>query len=280
LASILASQGPTVATTANITPTYNIPTTILRCTPSTRYLILEMGIEYIGDMDFYTWLAHPDIAIITPINLTHTLFLNDLETVTSEKYKIAKNAKHVITYKDVKPETIKLSDTLIGSHFQINAALAFSAAKILNVPHPNLDNFVPPEHRMNLIKLPSGGYLIDDTYNANPLATTEALKALIETSKRLKKTPVFVFGQMNELGQYEKSAHEEIGLKIKSLNIKHLYCLGPATKHTIKSAGFGEYFETQEELYQAVYKILDTKYLILIKASRGWHFEDLVEKLV
>lgn len=298
LASILASQGPTVATTANITPTYNIPTTILHCTPFTKYLILEMGIEYIGDMHFYTWLARPDIAIITAVNLTHTLHFGDLKTVAYEKGLIGKSAKYLLIPDSdpnieintsgqvikVKTEDFKLPDNLIGDHFKLNASLAIAAAKILGIPtthNSQLETFNPPPHRMNLIKLKNGSYLIDDTYNANPLATKEALKALVETANKLKKTPVFVFGQMNELGKYEEFAHTEIGLEIRKLGIRNLFCLGPATIHTIKSAGHGKYFDDQKGLYEGLkYIIRDTKYVILIKASRGWHLEDLVKKLV
>ena len=88
LASILKLQGKTVYTLANIDPIYNIPTTILKCTPKTRYLILEMGVEYPGEMDFYLWLARPDVGIITNINVTHTQFLGDVEGVFKEKSKL------------------------------------------------------------------------------------------------------------------------------------------------------------------------------------------------
>ncbi|MBI2008280.1 hypothetical protein HYS82_01350 [Candidatus Amesbacteria bacterium] len=256
-----------VATADNITSTYNIPTTILHTPPGTKYLILEMGVEYIGDMDFYLWLAHPDIAVITPINLTHIQYLFDLTTVTSEKYKIAKYAKHLITYKDVK-----------ASGFDINKSLVTKVAQLFRVP-PNLSSFTPPLHRMNFINLKNGGILIDDSYNASPLATREALKTLVAIAKKHQKTPVFVFAQMNELGQYEKSAHEEIGKLIKKLNIKHLFCVGPATKHTIKSAGLGRYFETQEPLFPTLIPLLTSHYIILIKGSRSWHLEDLVSRL-
>jgi len=84
---------------------------------------------------------------------------------------------------------------------------------------------------------------------------------------------------MNELGQYEKSAHEEIGKLIKKLKINNLFCLGPATKHTIKSAGFGQYFNSQEELYKKLTNLLDASHCTLIKGSRSWHLENLVEKL-
>lgn len=279
LFSLLKNSGPTQATTANITPTYNIPTTILRCTPATKYLILEMGIEYIGDMDFYLWLARPDIAIITSVGPTHLQHFKDIATVALEKNKIGKYAKHLITFADVKPGNFNLPKNLVGSFFQTNAALAAKTAQLLGIK-PNFKSFVPPPHRMNLIKLPSGSLLIDDTYNANPLATPLALEELAKLAKKTHKTPVFVFGQMNELGQYEKLSHEEIGRLVKKLNIKNLYCLGPATKYTIAAAGLGHFFENQENLYQAVKPIaLSSSHIVLIKGSRSWYLESLVAKL-
>ncbi|HJZ05514.1 hypothetical protein A2634_03455 [Candidatus Amesbacteria bacterium RIFCSPHIGHO2_01_FULL_48_32] len=259
-----------IATADNITPTYNIPTTILHTPPWTKYLILEMGVEYIGDMDFYLWLARPDIAIITPINLTHTVYLKNLKTITNEKEKITKYAKHIITYKDVK-----------ATGYEVNKALVTKVAHLLGIT-PNFSSYAPAPHRMNFINLKNGSILIDDTYNANPLATQEALKTLVRTATNHKKTPVFVFAQMNELGQYEKSAHQKIGLEIRKLGIRNLFCLGPATKHTIQSAGFGEYCKNQENLYKALMKIgiLDLGFVTLIKGSRSWHLENLVEKLI
>lgn len=91
VASILKLAGPTVYSYANIDPVYNLPTTILRARPWTKFLVLEMGIEYPGEMDFYLWLAKPDVGIITSINLTHTEFLGDIKGVAREKGKLIKN---------------------------------------------------------------------------------------------------------------------------------------------------------------------------------------------
>ncbi len=88
IADILSTREETVATFANIDPVFNIPTTILKCKPATKYLVLEMGVEYPGDMDFYLWLAQPDVGIITNINSTHTEFLQDLDGVAKEKAKL------------------------------------------------------------------------------------------------------------------------------------------------------------------------------------------------
>lgn len=88
LASILSLDGETVSSYKNIDPVYNIPTTIFRCKFSTKYLVLEMGVEYPNEMDYYLWLAQPDIGIITNVYPTHTQFFGDIEGVGREKIKL------------------------------------------------------------------------------------------------------------------------------------------------------------------------------------------------
>lgn len=80
----------TLATMDSITPTYNIPTSILRLRPWHKYFICEMSVEYIGDMDFYLWLAKPDIAIITLIELEHTTYFGSIENVAREENKLTR----------------------------------------------------------------------------------------------------------------------------------------------------------------------------------------------
>jgi UDP-N-acetylmuramoyl-tripeptide--D-alanyl-D-alanine ligase len=88
LASILKQSGNTVYSYANIDPVFNIPATILKCKPSTDYLVLEMGVEYPNEMDYYLWLAKPDVGIITNIYPTHMEFFGDIEGVYREKAKL------------------------------------------------------------------------------------------------------------------------------------------------------------------------------------------------
>jgi len=111
LASILSLEEETVATDANIDPVYNIPTTILKCGPSTKFLVLEMGVEYPGEMDFYLWLAKPDIGVITNISATHTLYFGDVKGVLKEKSKLvkslSKNDFAILNSEDKSTELIK-----------------------------------------------------------------------------------------------------------------------------------------------------------------------------
>lgn len=91
LDSILALRGKTIASRLSVDPVYNLPNTILMCDFSTKYLILEMGVEYPGEMDYYLWLAKPDIGVITNIFPTHTQFFGDEQGVFREKSKLVKS---------------------------------------------------------------------------------------------------------------------------------------------------------------------------------------------
>ena len=93
LASILKLKTKTVFSYANIDPVYNIPTTILKCFPWTKYMVIEMGVEYPGEMDYYLWLAKPDVGVITNIYPTHTQFFKNIDGVFAEKAKLIKNLK-------------------------------------------------------------------------------------------------------------------------------------------------------------------------------------------
>jgi len=90
LASILKKVGKTVCSAEGIDPVYNIPNTILKASRATKYLVLEMSVEYINEMDYYLWLAKPDIGIITNIAITHTEYLKNKEGIADEKGKIIK----------------------------------------------------------------------------------------------------------------------------------------------------------------------------------------------
>ena len=319
--------GPTVKTADSVTSTYNIPTTILRCTPNTKFLILEMGVEYRGDMDFYTWLAHPDIGIFLNLSPVHSSFLGSLKDIAAEKtkllirsqvgiaggddpnitsdtpapvYKFGAKANFLVrilksritadltTQVDlvVNGDPLSLTLPFLGPQFGQNAAAAAAAAFLLQIPPETLKKGLEctphPAHRLQPVRLKNGSIIIDDTYNANPLSVSESLKTLSLVSADRSLVPVFVFGQMNELGKYEEPAHRETGLEIKKLGIKNLYCLGPATKFTIQAAGFGRYFEDLDSLsgFISGLSIHNSKLCILIKGSHSWQMENLVTRLV
>jgi len=90
LASILSKDGKTIWSAEGVDPVYNIPNTILRTSWGTKYLILEMSVEYMNEMNYYLWLVKPDVAVVTNIATTHTQYLMNKEGVAREKSKLVK----------------------------------------------------------------------------------------------------------------------------------------------------------------------------------------------
>ncbi|KKR81433.1 MAG: UDP-N-acetylmuramoyl-tripeptide-D-alanyl-D-alanine ligase [Candidatus Daviesbacteria bacterium GW2011_GWA1_41_61] len=86
--SVLAEKFKVVATRENFDPIFNIPATILRMRPNTQKAILEMGIEYPGEMNFYLSLVKPATAVVTRISFAHSQFLGDINQILEEKGKL------------------------------------------------------------------------------------------------------------------------------------------------------------------------------------------------
>ncbi len=57
-------------------------------------LILEMGIDRPGDMDYLCSIVKPDISLVTAVSHSHFEFFSSLEKIREEKQKIVKNTKN------------------------------------------------------------------------------------------------------------------------------------------------------------------------------------------
>lgn len=82
------STAETSRLTSNLDPIFNIPMTILRITPSIKKVILEMGVEYPGDMEINLSFVTPSTAIITRFSIAHSEFLGGIEDIIQEKRKL------------------------------------------------------------------------------------------------------------------------------------------------------------------------------------------------
>lgn len=108
LASILSTNGKTTWSREGIDPVYNIPNTVLRTLWGTKYLILEMSVEYLNEMDYYLWLAKPDLGIVTNVATTHTEYLKNIEGVAKEKSKLIKSLdKDGIALLNIEDEVVR-----------------------------------------------------------------------------------------------------------------------------------------------------------------------------
>lgn len=85
---ILSQKYKTIATLPNLDPILNIPITLLKLKPGIKKVLLEMGIEYPGEMEFYLSLVKPKTAVYTKISFAHSEYLGNLDQILEEKGKL------------------------------------------------------------------------------------------------------------------------------------------------------------------------------------------------
>ncbi len=154
-----------------------------------------------------------------------------------------------------------------------------------------LENVELPEHRMNLASGVKDTTIIDDTYNASPLAMRAALDTLRDLTKaknslggtkRCRK--VAVLGDMRELGKYEIEAHRAIG-NLVGERADILVTVGTAAKFIADSAanqmkpGSIFSFDTSDEAKIKVQELIKEGDVILIKGSHSMRMEEIVKEI-
>jgi UDP-N-acetylmuramoyl-tripeptide--D-alanyl-D-alanine ligase len=282
LSSILKRHGKTVATPPSIDPIYNVPNTILKCTSETKFLILEMSVEYPGEMDYYLWLARPKIGVITNIYPTHVEFLGDVAGVLKEKRKLVKSLGNdgiaVLNKNDQRLRSLsnKLNAKIVWFDGE-NEDCATSAARVLGVGEKDiasgLKSYSPPKHRYEIIKSKSGAVIFDDSYNSNPEALLLTLKKFAKLAG--SKPKIAVLGDMLELGKIAESEHKRVGSEVKRYGFVKVFGVGKLMKYITENT-----FDSWEAVLPRVKMFLKPDYYILVKGSRSIALDKLVEKLV
>lgn len=175
-----------------------------------------------------------------------------------------------------------------GEHNIYNTLCAISVAKLLGLDHEEiqqgLDSFVPSEHRLNIIDF-DGIRIIDDSYNANPDSMKAALKTLNAYGKEGENRLIAVLGDMFELGDNSLRGHLEVGEEA-ARQADYLIGIGENAQNIIRGAikvraGMrGQYFKKNEEAAKFLKGFLKPGDIVLFKASRGMHLEDIINELV
>ncbi len=296
LSQILSEKFEVMVTPPGIDPVFNIPNTILRCTKNTKYLILEMSVEFSGEMDYYLWLAQPDCAVITNIHATHLEFFKDEDGVLSEKGKLANSLnKNGVAFLNSADKRLKdfakdLNCKVIwfigdGHPIEDNWEAAKSVAKYFNFSDKALEKVHSqlkiPEHRMNIKK--SGDItILDDTYNSNPSAAVSVIKYFAKISKGFR---VVVLGDMLQMGDYNKQAHEIVGIEAAKYNFDFVIGVGKSseiiTRTVSKKSNKTKVIWTKnvDEAIGEVKKILKPNAYVLVKGSRSIGLDKLVDSL-
>ena len=174
--------------------------------------------------------------------------------------------------------TVRLA--LAGRHNVLNAlaaaAAAVSAGASLEQVRAGLASVRAVRGRLQLRRRTDGGWLIDDSYNANPSSVRVGLEVLAQIPRRRW----LVLGDMAELGEFAAASHREIGEAARTLGVERLYSYGALA--ALAADGFGagaERFEDATALQRALSQALEPSVTLLVKGSRVNRLERLVESL-
>lgn len=173
----------------------------------------------------------------------------------------------------------------VGEHNVYNAMSAILVGLRLGMNideiRQGLMNFVATGDRQNIIN--TGKYLvINDVYNASPDSMIASLKVLALNKDRRK---VAILGDCLEMGDYEEEGHRRVGLQsVRRSDV--IITQGKAARFIgieAQEHGFDlsniYHFDTKKELIEDLKNILEDQDAILVKASRGMAFEDIVNYL-
>lgn len=170
---------------------------------------------------------------------------------------------------------------LPGEHMVLNALAASAVADMLGLSTEEIKagmrTVQSVSGRSNIIPL-QDFVLIDDCYNANPVS----MKAAVDLLQSANGRKIAVLGDMFELGEEEEKLHFEVGEYTKG-KVDILICVGDLAKYIYEGAMENKeedtlllYLKEKEELYLHLEHIIMPQDTILLKASHGMGFADLV----
>ncbi|GIF76904.1 UDP-N-acetylmuramoyl-tripeptide--D-alanyl-D-alanine ligase [Asanoa siamensis] len=127
--------------------------------------------------------------------------------------------------------SVPVSLRVPGRHQVGNSLAAAAVARELGMPLRELGEAlgelgIRSVRRMDVFERPDGITVIDDSYNANPASMSAALRALAAMGEG--RRTVAVLGYMAELGDLERSGHEEVGRLAAELGVDRLVVVGTA----------------------------------------------------
>ena len=193
-----------------------------------------------------------------------------------------------------------------GNHFVQNSLCAIAVGSIFNIPLEDIAKGILKlkltEKRMD-ITTKNGITIISDYYNANYDSMEAALNYL---GKVQGKRKIAVLGDMLELGNYSKELHQKVGEEVIKNKIDILITVGEEAKQIAKTAEENSIIEknknteiveanninekekvtqikickSNQEAIEIINKIKQEKDCILLKASHGMNFGEILEGIV
>jgi UDP-N-acetylmuramoyl-tripeptide--D-alanyl-D-alanine ligase len=228
-----------------------LPLTLCRLEQDTEVAVTEMGMRGPGQIRALAEIARPDVALITAIAPVHLELLGSIENIARAKAELLEalpaggiavlpsDAPELepfvppeVEVRRFSPPEVEVRDghmyvrfdgreipfSFTARHQARNAAAALAVSTALGVPAPDgLVEVSFSRWRSQESELPGGGLLINDAWNANPVAMRAALAHLRDRAG--SRRTVAILGEMAELGDEGERFHEEIGRAAEKVDV-------------------------------------------------------------
>jgi len=186
-------------------------------------------------------------------------------------------------------ETFEVQTPLLGLGNLSNVLAATAVALQFDVPVSQIveraANLRPATHRGELLRLPGGITLVDDSYNSSPSALRQTLGTLAVAQGCARR--VAVLGEMLELGAHADRLHRESGRAAAEAKLDLLITVGGAPAGAMAeaaitagmAAGKVTHVPNREAAADLAVQWIRPGDLVLVKGSRGIGTDLVVERL-
>jgi len=304
IGAILKKRYNTLCSKKNYNSLIGLPLTIFDLSGDEDYLIVEMGTSSPGEIKRLCEIAQPHIGMITNIGPGHLKGLGSIEGVRQEKLSLIRSlpetgfaligegiaqvsGENIMRFSLDMCKDIHIGEygsyftynenrfftPLLGIENIYNCAAALCLTQSLGFDYDaqrtTLKEMSPEPGRLEPIHR-HGLLIINDTYNANPVS----MRAAIDFAAQLKRRKVFVLGDMLELGSQSRKLHLEIG------DYARERCDVLLTYGKESTLYQGRHFREKREIVRSLLASIRGNEVVLIKASRALHLEDIVFDLL
>ena len=306
LAALLRPHLRTVAAPRGFNNEIGLPLTLCAIEPDTEVVVTEMAMRGPGQIRELARIARPHLGVITSIAPVHLEQLGSLANIARAKAELLEELpagavailpedapdleSFVPQGLDVRrfaPPEAEVRDgrTVVHWHARdvefgfaalhqaTNAAAALTAAQALGVEPPDTPvDVVFSRWRSQEADLPGGGLLINDAWNANPVAMRAALAHLLDRANG--RRTVAILGEMAELGPDAPLYHGDVGKQAEAIDV----VLGVGD--LARGYGPDEWAPTAAEAIDVALALVRPGDAILVKGSRSVGLEVVAEALL
>jgi len=305
LAALLRHRLRTVAAPRGFNNEIGLPLTLCRIEPETEVVVTEMAMRARGQIRDLARIAQPHLGVITSIAPVHLEQLGSLENIARAKAELLEElpAGAVAVLPQDAPELEPFvpegldvrrfappeaevrdgrthvrwhgRDVVFGftaRHQATNAAAALTAADALGVEPPQEPvEVVFSVWRSQETELPGGGLLLNDAWNANPVAMRAALAHLLERANG--RRTVAILGEMAELGPDAPRYHKDVARDAEGVDL--VLGVGELAREYAPD----EWVSTAAEAAEVARGLVRPGDAILVKGSRSVGLEVVADAL-